>query len=109
MGFPVNYALVQPWTQAPLSLYNVQDYSELDKLQPLRGLLELSLLDNPLSRRHQHRAITIFNLPALLSLDGVRVTSQERQNAEAIFSITEEQVIIQEVIFIYIHVVPNIG
>ena len=69
-----------------------QDYAELDKLHCLSRLLELSLLDNPVSRRHQHRLITVFNLPALLSLDGLRVTSQERQNAEAIFSINEEQV-----------------
>lgn len=73
----------------------IQDYSEIDRLHPLTGLLELSLLDNPVSRRHQHRPITIFNLPSLLSLDGIRVTSQEKQNAQAIFSIDNEQDLVE--------------
>ena len=70
----------------------IQDYSEIDKLCSLSRLLEMSLINNPISRRHQHRTIAIFNLPSLLSLDGVHVTAQERENAEAIFSITEQPV-----------------
>ena len=63
-----------------------QEYAELEKLSCLGQLVELSVISNPVSRRMQHRSLLIFNLPSLLSLDGVMVSPEERQTAEISFS-----------------------
>ncbi|XP_019851716.1 PREDICTED: leucine-rich repeat-containing protein 9-like [Amphimedon queenslandica] len=69
-----------------LGMNRIQDYSELEKLGCLSYLIELSIISNPISRRMQHRSLLIYKLPSLQSLDGVMVTSDERQTAEATFS-----------------------
>ena len=60
--------------------------------------LEASSLDLPLftqvSRRLQHRLLLIYHFPSLLSLDGVRVSAEEREAANVSFSRQQVRTII---------------
>lgn len=60
----------------------VQELFEIDKLADLAHLLELSLLQNPVSRKFNYRAVVIKRLVNLLVLDGREVTQDERRALE---------------------------
>ncbi|KAF4089841.1 hypothetical protein AMELA_G00042860 [Ameiurus melas] len=60
----------------------LQDITELDKLEVLTSLIELSVLGNPVARRSLHRPSVVLRLPQLQVLDGITVTLEERTRAE---------------------------
>ncbi|XP_066535622.1 leucine-rich repeat-containing protein 9 [Hoplias malabaricus] len=64
----------------------LQDIAELEKLEVLPTLLELSVVGNPVARRSLHRSVMVLRLPGLQVLDGTTVTLEERTRAEIMFS-----------------------
>ncbi|XP_061469286.1 leucine-rich repeat-containing protein 9 isoform X2 [Rhineura floridana] len=73
-----------------LGLNRIQDLSELEKLDCLPCIKELSIYGNPVSRKICHRPLLVFNLPNLQVLDGVTVSPEERARAEV--HLLEQQV-----------------
>uniref|UniRef100_A0A8C5RFQ8 Leucine rich repeat containing 9 n=1 Tax=Laticauda laticaudata TaxID=8630 RepID=A0A8C5RFQ8_LATLA len=73
-----------------LGLNRIQDLVELEKLEYLPCIKELSIYGNPVSRKISHRPLLIFRLPNLQVLDGVTVSPEERARAE--FHLLEQQV-----------------
>jgi len=65
-----------------IGLNRLQDTAELEKLQCLSSLFELSVIGNPFARRLTHRSMLIFRQPNLLMIDGIPVTNEERAKAE---------------------------
>ncbi|XP_073775247.1 leucine-rich repeat-containing protein 9 isoform X2 [Danio rerio] len=65
-----------------LDMNKIQDISELEKLETLPSLLELSVMGNPVTRRSLHRPPVILHLSTLQVLDGVTVSLEERTRAE---------------------------
>ncbi|XP_036136483.1 leucine-rich repeat-containing protein 9 [Molossus molossus] len=67
--------------------YNkIQDIAELEKLDGLSSLRELTVYGNPICRKMLHRHMLIFRLPNLQMLDGIPVNSDDRAKAEFHFS-----------------------
>nr|ARS01405.1 leucine-rich repeat-containing protein 9-like protein [Oncorhynchus nerka] len=76
---------LQPLTELRrlfLGMNKLQDISELDKLEVLPSLIELSVVGNPVARRSLHRPAVVLRLSRLQVLDGVMVTLEERTRAE---------------------------
>lgn len=65
-----------------IGLNRIQDTVELEKLQCLAALFELSVIGNPFARRVTHRSMLIFRQPNLLMIDGIPITNDERAKAE---------------------------
>ncbi|KAM4540958.1 leucine-rich repeat-containing protein 9 [Fundulus diaphanus] len=65
-----------------LDMNKLQDITELDKLDVLPSLTELSVAGNPVARNSQHRAAVVLRLSQLQVLDGLVVTLEERTRAE---------------------------
>ncbi|XP_035023864.2 leucine-rich repeat-containing protein 9 isoform X1 [Hippoglossus stenolepis] len=65
-----------------LGMNKLQDVTELDKLEVLPSLTELSVVGNPVARKSLHRAPVVLHLSQLQVLDGVMVTLEERTRAE---------------------------
>ncbi|XP_013926947.1 PREDICTED: leucine-rich repeat-containing protein 9-like [Thamnophis sirtalis] len=74
-----------------LGLNRIQDLVELEKLEYLPCIKELSIYGNPVSRKISHRPLLIFRLPNLQVLDGITVSPEERARAE--FHLLEQQVL----------------
>ncbi|KAL5493183.1 hypothetical protein EMCRGX_G014321 [Ephydatia muelleri] len=74
-----------------IGMNRIQDFGEVEKLCDLPQVMELSLISNPVSRRLQHRSFLITTLPSLLSLDGVTITPEERQAAQASLQDQQEE------------------
>ncbi|XP_069063527.1 leucine-rich repeat-containing protein 9 [Pleurodeles waltl] len=68
-----------------LGFNKIQETAELDKLESLSSIVELTILGNPISRKMLHRPILVFRLPSLQILDGIPVTAEERARAEIHF------------------------
>ncbi|KAF5922784.1 hypothetical protein HPG69_013129 [Diceros bicornis minor] len=67
--------------------YNkIQDMAELEKLDGVSSLRELTVYGNPICRKMLHRHMLIFRLPNLQMLDGIPVNSDDRAKAEFHFS-----------------------
>ncbi|XP_049467459.1 leucine-rich repeat-containing protein 9 isoform X4 [Panthera uncia] len=67
--------------------YNkIQDMTELEKLDGISSLRELTVYGNPICRKTLHRHMLIFRLPNLQMLDGIPVNSDDRAKAEFQFS-----------------------
>ncbi|XP_008581575.1 PREDICTED: leucine-rich repeat-containing protein 9-like [Galeopterus variegatus] len=67
--------------------YNkIQDIAELEKLDVISSLRELTVYGNPICRKMLHRHVLIFRLPNLQMLDGIPVNSDDRAKAELHFS-----------------------
>ncbi|XP_025062921.1 leucine-rich repeat-containing protein 9 [Alligator sinensis] len=63
--------------------YNkIQELSELEKLEVIPSLKELSISGNPVSRKGFHRLLLVCRLPNLQVLDGTAVSTEERVKAE---------------------------
>ncbi|XP_034499271.1 leucine-rich repeat-containing protein 9 isoform X2 [Ailuropoda melanoleuca] len=63
--------------------YNkIQDMAELEKLDGISSLRELTVYGNPICRKTLHRHVLIFRLPNLQMLDGIPVNSDDRAKAE---------------------------
>ncbi|XP_072284222.1 leucine-rich repeat-containing protein 9 isoform X2 [Pyxicephalus adspersus] len=60
----------------------IQEISEVEKLEVIPTLLELSVSGNPISRKMFHRQLIVLRLQHLQILDGVAVTNEERTRAE---------------------------
>ncbi|MEQ2304648.1 hypothetical protein AMECASPLE_029300, partial [Ameca splendens] len=65
-----------------LDMNKLQDITELEKLDVLPSLTELSIAGNPVARNSQHRAAVVVRLSQLQVLDGIVVTLEERTRAE---------------------------
>ncbi|MEE6494039.1 hypothetical protein FKM82_017005 [Ascaphus truei] len=63
----------------------IQEMSEVDKLEALPTLIELSVSGNPISRKMFHRQLIVLRLQNLQVLDGIPVTMDERARAEMDF------------------------
>uniref|UniRef100_A0A803SPY2 Leucine rich repeat containing 9 n=1 Tax=Anolis carolinensis TaxID=28377 RepID=A0A803SPY2_ANOCA len=73
-----------------LGLNRIQELSELEKLDNLSCIKELSIYGNPVSRKICHRPLLIYRLPKLQVLDGITVSPEERARAE--IHLLEQQV-----------------
>ncbi|KAM9708384.1 leucine-rich repeat-containing protein 9 [Menidia menidia] len=69
-----------------LGMNKLQDITELDKLEVLPSLTELSVVGNPVARNSLHRPAVVLRLSQLQVLDGVMVTLEERTRAELLSS-----------------------
>ncbi|XP_057198998.1 leucine-rich repeat-containing protein 9 isoform X1 [Triplophysa rosa] len=65
-----------------LDMNKIQDVSELEKLEVLPSLIELSVVGNPVSRRSLHRQAVVLHLSRLQVLDDITITLEERTRAE---------------------------
>ncbi|XP_043372598.1 leucine-rich repeat-containing protein 9 isoform X4 [Dermochelys coriacea] len=65
-----------------LGFNKIQELSELDKLEVVPSLKELSIYGNPVTRKMSHRPLLVFRLPNLQVLDGITVSMEERARAE---------------------------
>nr|XP_033499540.1 leucine-rich repeat-containing protein 9 [Epinephelus lanceolatus] len=65
-----------------LGMNKLQDTTELDKLEVLPSLTELSIVGNPVAKNSQHRPAIVLRLSQLQVLDGVMVTLEERTRTE---------------------------
>ncbi|XP_048340618.1 leucine-rich repeat-containing protein 9 [Sphaerodactylus townsendi] len=74
-----------------LGLNKIQDLFELEKLDCLPCLKELSVYGNPVSRKICHRPLLVFRLPSLQVVDGVTISAEERARAE--FQLLEQQAV----------------
>ncbi|XP_069806493.1 leucine-rich repeat-containing protein 9 isoform X1 [Dendropsophus ebraccatus] len=63
----------------------IQEISEVEKLEAIPTLQELSVAGNPISRKMFHRQLIVLWLQNLQILDGIAVTSEERARAEMHF------------------------
>ncbi|XP_044128325.1 leucine-rich repeat-containing protein 9 [Bufo gargarizans] len=63
----------------------IQEISEVEKLEAIPTLLELSISGNPISRKMFHRQFIVLRLQNLQILDGIAVTSEERARADMHF------------------------
>uniref|UniRef100_A0A8C4VCK0 Leucine rich repeat containing 9 n=1 Tax=Gopherus evgoodei TaxID=1825980 RepID=A0A8C4VCK0_9SAUR len=73
-----------------LGLNKIQELSELEKLEGVPSLKELSIYGNPVTRKMSHRPLLVFRLPNLQVLDGMTVSTEERARAE--LHLIEQQV-----------------
>ena len=60
----------------------VPEFWEVDRLSELPHLMEIALMNNPVSRKPNYRNAIIKRLPALIVLDGKEITPEERQRIE---------------------------
>ncbi|XP_043404866.1 leucine-rich repeat-containing protein 9 isoform X4 [Chelonia mydas] len=65
-----------------LGFNKIQELSELEKLEVVSSLKELSIYGNPVTRKMSHRPLLVFRLPNLQVLDGITVSTEERARAE---------------------------
>uniref|UniRef100_I3MWT2 Leucine rich repeat containing 9 n=1 Tax=Ictidomys tridecemlineatus TaxID=43179 RepID=I3MWT2_ICTTR len=88
--------------------YNkIQDITELEKLDVISTLRELTVYGNPICRKMLHRHVLIFRLPNLQMLDGIPVNSEDRVKAEFHFSELQAKkttVIILLILFLLKHI-----
>uniref|UniRef100_A0A8C3T2G8 Leucine rich repeat containing 9 n=1 Tax=Chelydra serpentina TaxID=8475 RepID=A0A8C3T2G8_CHESE len=73
-----------------LGFNKIQELSELEKLEVIPSLKELSIYGNPVTRKISHRPLLVFRLPNLQVLDGITVSTEERARAE--LHLIEQQV-----------------
>uniref|UniRef100_A0A1A8V608 Leucine rich repeat containing 9 n=1 Tax=Nothobranchius furzeri TaxID=105023 RepID=A0A1A8V608_NOTFU len=65
-----------------LDMNKLQDVTELEKLEVLPSLTELSIVGNPVARNSLHRPAVVLRLNQLQVLDGMMVTLEERTRAK---------------------------
>lgn len=63
----------------------ISEIVELDKLEPLLNLVEISLINNPCARRHLHRPALVYRVPSLHVIDGITINDEERAKADIYF------------------------
>lgn len=62
----------------------IPEFWEVDRLSELPHLMEISLMNNPVSRKPNYRTAIIKRLPALIVLDGKEITPEERMRIEQV-------------------------
>lgn len=60
------------------------EFWEVDRLAELPHLMEIALLNNPMSRKPNYRNAIIKRLPALIILDGKEISPDERVRVEQV-------------------------
>jgi len=60
----------------------IQEFYEVDRLGELPHLMEISLMNNPMSRKPNYRIAIIKRLPSLIILDGKEISSDEKMRIE---------------------------
>lgn len=60
----------------------IPEFWEVDRLSELPHLMEIALMNNPVSRKPNYRTAIIKRLPALIVLDGKEITPEERMRIE---------------------------
>ena len=68
-----------------LGMNRVSEMAELDKLSTIPFLMELTLANNPVSRKQLYRANVIRRMPTLKIVDGREVGIEERERVELMF------------------------
>lgn len=68
-----------------LGMNRIQEIAELERLECLRHLVELSVINNAVTRRLLHRPLLVYRMPNLLCIDGIPVSSDEKTKAELYF------------------------
>ncbi|CAF3420460.1 unnamed protein product [Rotaria sp. Silwood1] len=68
----------------------VQEISEMEKLTPLICLGELSLINNPVSRKTTYRFFVTYRLPQIQILDEQLITEEDRFRAEIYYAETSQ-------------------
>ena len=67
--------------------YNrISDIAELDKLEEITFLLEITMSNNPVARKQLYRPKLLRKLPTLKFIDGREVTNEERERMELLFT-----------------------
>ncbi|KAM9065380.1 leucine-rich repeat-containing protein 9 isoform X1 [Sarcophilus harrisii] len=67
--------------------YNkIQDMAELEKLEIVPSIKELTVYGNPISHKIAHRHMLIYRLPNLQMLDGITINYDDRARAEFHFA-----------------------
>ncbi|OQS06743.1 hypothetical protein THRCLA_01223 [Thraustotheca clavata] len=90
--------LFLPYTElSTLHLHanNLSLYSDIDSLQCLTRLRQLTLHGNPVEEKKHYRNYTIFHLPSLVQLDYSTITRADRERAET-WSITYRKNLYQQ-------------
>ncbi|XP_005098353.1 leucine-rich repeat-containing protein 9 [Aplysia californica] len=64
----------------------IQELVELDRLDTLHNLVEISLVNNAVARRLMHRVVLVHRLPRLAVIDGILITEEERNKAELYYA-----------------------
>eukprot|EP01012_Entosiphon_sulcatum_P022397 TRINITY_DN2733_c0_g1_i1.p1 TRINITY_DN2733_c0_g1~~TRINITY_DN2733_c0_g1_i1.p1 ORF type:complete len:1527 (-),score=315.85 TRINITY_DN2733_c0_g1_i1:41-4621(-) len=64
----------------------VADLNEIDKIEMLTKLQELTLTGNSITRKSLYRATVIHKIPSVVICDGREVLPEEREKAEAFFN-----------------------
>ncbi|XP_028821542.1 leucine-rich repeat-containing protein 9-like isoform X2 [Denticeps clupeoides] len=72
-----------------LGMNKIQDVSEVEKLDLLPSLTELSVVGNPVVRRPLYRPTVVLHLTQLRVLDGLMITLEERTRAELLNTETQ--------------------
>jgi Leucine-rich repeat (LRR) protein len=75
-----------------VGMNRIQELSEMDKLEPLTKLSEISLVNNAVSKRLLHRPILVYHNPNLKIIDGITVTDEEKMKAQLYFADHQQQV-----------------
>ena len=68
-----------------LSFNRISDVAELECLSELKSLTELSVSNNPVSRKQLYRATVVLRCEVLRHLDGREITTDERDHVTALF------------------------
>ena len=68
-----------------MSLNRISDITEIDKLSSIPFLMELTLANNPVSRKQLYRANVIRRMPTLKIVDGREIGVDERERVELMF------------------------
>ncbi|KAH9154748.1 hypothetical protein AeRB84_003209 [Aphanomyces euteiches] len=82
----MNFLPLQRLQVLDLSNNRLADMEEVERLHHLLPILqEMSLLNNPLCKRHLARSTIIFRFPTLKTLDGRDITLEERERVDVLF------------------------
>ena len=68
-----------------LGMNRISDMNEIDKLSSIPFLMELTLANNPVSRKQLYRANVIRRMPTLKIVDGREIGVDERERVELMF------------------------
>eukprot|EP00945_MAST-04E_sp_MAST-4E-sp1_P005291 g5291.t1 len=68
-----------------LGMNRISEMSEIDKLSSIPFLMELTLANNPVSRKQLYRANVIRRMPTLKIVDGREIGVDERERVELMF------------------------
>ncbi|XP_029195766.2 leucine-rich repeat-containing protein 9-like isoform X1 [Acropora millepora] len=80
-----NMESLQSLQRLYLGMNRIQDLAELERLESLKRLVELSVINNAVTRRLLHRPLLVYRMPNLLCIDGIPVTTEEKTKAELYF------------------------